>query len=201
LDYIRYQINPNDEDYFSAECFREQIFIIHIKTLIMATNHDWSRFSVRINVRSTVEQLYASWATRAGIEYWFLRKSDYKAPDGSTRGDKEPVQKNDTYNWWWHGYPDSITEAGEILDCNGKDMFRFRFGNAGICTVTITEEQGEKIVELLQEDIPTDEEAKHNWHIGCKTGWTFYMANLKSMLEGGIDLRNKNEKIQNVISA
>lgn len=29
-------------------------------------------------------------------------------------------------------------------------------------------------------------------HIGYKTGWTFYLANLKSILEGGIDLRNRN---------
>ena len=54
--------------------------------------------------------------------------------------------------------------------------------------------------EGLKSD-PTDDKAKENWHIGCKTGWTFYMANMKSMLEGGIDLRNKNEKIQNVITA
>jgi hypothetical protein len=40
-----------------------------------------------------------------------------------------------------------------------------------------------------------------NYHLGCKTGWTFYLANLKSLMEGGIDLRNKNEKIQRVINA
>ena len=65
----------------------------------------------------------------------------------------------------------------------------------------IYDEKDEQIVELVQTDIPTDEKGKQNWHIGCKTGWTFYMANLKSMLEGGVDLRNRNEKIQNVITA
>lgn len=30
---------------------------------------------------------------------------------------------------------------------------------------------------------------------------TFYLANLKSVLEGGLDLRNKNVNIPNVISA
>ena len=87
------------------------------------------------------------------------------------------------------------------MDCNGKDFFKFKFGEAGDCSVTIYEEQGEKIVELVQDQIPTDDKSKQNWHIGCKTGWTFYMANLKSMLEGGIDLRNRNETIQNVITA
>jgi len=37
--------------------------------------------------------------------------------------------------------------------------------------------------------------------VGCGEGWTFYLANLNSYLQGGIDLRNKNEKIQGVISS
>ena len=165
------------------------------------SDFDWSRFAVRINVKAPVKKLYGCWATREGIEYWFLRRSDYKKPDGTLYGPAEEVGTGATYDWWWHGYPDEVVEHGEILDCNGKDLFQFRFGDAGICTVRIYEEQGEQIVELIQESIPTDEKAKINWHIGCKTGWTFYMANMKSMLEGGVDLRNKNAKIQNVITA
>lgn len=164
-------------------------------------NFDWSRFAVRINVKASVEKLYWCWATREGIEYWFLRKSDYKKPDGSFHANEEYVKKGDSYSWCWHGYSDDVVEHGEILKCNGKDLFQFRFGDAGICTVKICEEQEEQIVELVQDQIPTDENGKQNWHIGCKTGWTFYMANLKSLLEGGIDLRNKNVKIQNVITA
>ncbi len=37
--------------------------------------------------------------------------------------------------------------------------------------------------------------------IECGKGWTFYMTNLKSILEGGIDLRNKIESVKNVINA
>lgn len=92
-------------------------------------------------------------------------------------------------------------EAGEILEANGKDRFRFSFGKAGICTVTIKEENGQHIVELVQDNIPDDEQGKHYWHLGCKTGWTFYLANLKSLLEGGIDLRNKDESLKNVINS
>jgi hypothetical protein len=162
---------------------------------------NWNRFIVRVNVKTTAEKLYWCWATKEGIEYWFLRRSDYKKPDGNLLSKNEFVKKEDSYSWWWHGYSDEVVEQGEILDCNGKDFFKFRFGNAGICTVNIYQEQDEQMMELIQEDIPTDEKSKQNWHIGCKTGWTFYMTNLKSLLEGGIDLRNKNEKIQNVITA
>ena len=118
---------------------------------------NWSRFMVRINVKASREKLYWRWATKEGIESWFLRKSDYKNSVGTLRGNNEFVQTGDTYSWWWHGYPDDVAEHGEILDCNGKDFFKFKFGGAGNCTVTIYKEQEENIVELLQDEIPTDD--------------------------------------------
>jgi uncharacterized protein YndB with AHSA1/START domain len=167
----------------------------------MSEPYNWSRFVTRINVTASTEVLYNAWATRAGIEKWFLRMSEYKKPDGNLRGSNEAVQKGDTYTWRWYGWSDDTTEYGSILDRNEKDYFKFSFGKAGNCSVTIKEEQGQHIVELVQDDIPSDEQGKHYWHLGCKTGWTFYLANLKSILEGGIDLRNKDEKLTNMINA
>ena len=129
---------------------------------------DWSRFMVRVNIKTSTEKLYHSWATRAGMEYWFLRMSEYKNPDGTLRNADEFVKKGDTYSWRWHGWPDDMTEYGEVLECNGKDMIKFSFGNAGNCTIKIYEEQGEKIVELVQDEIPTTEEGMRNWHLGVK---------------------------------
>ena len=164
-------------------------------------NYDWSRFVTRINVNAPAEKLYWCWATREGIEYWFLRMSEYKNPDGRLRAHDEPVKKGDSYVWRWYGWSDETTEYGSILDCNGKGFFKFSFGKAGDCTVNIKQELGQNIVELVQENIPDDEEGRRTWHLGCKTGWTFYLANLKSLLEGGIDLRNRDEQLQNVINA
>ncbi len=163
--------------------------------------YDWSRFVVRINVKAPTSKLYHAWATREGIEYWFLRMSEYRTAGGSPHGINEFVDKGDTYRWRWHGWPDEVIEEGVILDCNGKDFFRFSFGKAGDCSVTIKEELGETIVELVQDNIPTDEESMHHWHLGCKTGWTFYLANMKSLYEGGIDLRNRNVALQNVLNS
>ncbi len=164
-------------------------------------NFDWSRFVVRITVNASPKDLYKSWATKKGMEQWFLRLSEYKKPDGSLRGANENVEKGDSYRWFWHGWSDDMVETGSILECNGKDQIKFKFGDAGDCIVNIKNEQGENIVELIQEKIPTDEVGMKNYHLGCKTGWTFYLANLKSILEGGIDLRNKNENIKKVINS
>ena len=165
------------------------------------SDFNWSEFITRIPVSADNKSLYDAWATRRGIEHWFLRMSEYRSPDGTLRGDDERVQSGDTYAWRWHGWPDEVEEHGTILNCNGKDYFQFTFGDAGICSVTIKNENGNTIVELVQTEIPTDEKGKHYWHLGCKTGWTFYLANLKSLFEGGIDLRNKDEQLKNVVNS
>lgn len=161
----------------------------------------WTTFTVRVPVIAPAEKLYWCWATREGIEYWFLRMSEYKKTDGSLRRNDEPVQNNDTYTWRWFGWSDEVTEEGTILECNGRNFFKFSFGKAGNCAVTIKEENGINMVELVQDEIPDDEQGKQYWHVGCKTGWTFYLANLKSLLEGGIDLRNRDESLNNVINS
>ena len=163
--------------------------------------YDWGRFVTRVGVNAPLDKLYWCWATREGIEYWFLKLSEYKAPDGTLKRNDEPVQTGDTYRWSWHGWPDELIEEGRILDCNGKDFIKFSFGSAGNCAVTIKEEEGLGVVELVQDEIPDNDLGRHQWHLGCKTGWTFYLANLKSLLEGGIDLRNRNENLKNVLNS
>ncbi|MDR5590738.1 hypothetical protein [Christiangramia sp. SM2212] len=76
------------------------------------------------------------------------------------------------------------------------EFLRFIFGKAGVVRLKIKEKLDETILELKQENIPTDEESRYNFHVGCKTGWTFYLLNLKSILLDGPDLRNKNSELQ-----
>ena len=165
------------------------------------STYDWSRFVTRININAPAEKLYRCWATKAGMEYWFLRLSEYKSAAGELRTNDETVQPGDTYRWLWHGWDDDTVEHGSIIDCNGVDFLQFSFGKAGNCSINIKQEEGETIVELIQENIPTTEQGMHYWHLGCKTGWTFYLANLKSMCEGGLDLRNRNENLKNIINS
>jgi uncharacterized protein YndB with AHSA1/START domain len=167
----------------------------------MAAKYDWSRFTVRIDVKAPVEKLYRAWATRSGIEYWFLRLGEFKSPGGDLRKSDELIEKGDTYKWLWFGWPDDVVEHGEILEVNGRDSLKFSFGKAGNCNVTIKTENETTIVELIQDSIPIDDHGMQYYHVGCKTGWTFYMANLKSLYEGGIDLRNRNEKLQQMLNS
>jgi uncharacterized protein YndB with AHSA1/START domain len=164
------------------------------------TDFDWSRFTTGINVKASIDKLYRAWSTRSGIEEWFLRLAEFSHADGTLLEADEKVKPGDVYKWLWHGWPDETEEKGMITDANGSNKIRFSFGKAGICTVQIEPYGDEYIVQLKQEEIPVTEEGKQTWHIGCKTGWTFYLANLKSVLEGGIDLRNKDISLQELLN-
>lgn len=164
-------------------------------------NYDWSRFAKKIPVQISIPELYKAWATRAGLESWFLRMAAFTAPDGRPRAADTMLENGDTYKWAWHGWPDEVMEEGRVLEANGKDLFRFSFGKAGDVTVRLSVEEGISMVTLIQENIPTDEESKVRYHIGCTEGWIFYLTNLKSILEGGVDLRNRNVHLQLVINS
>lgn len=163
-------------------------------------SYDWSRFSMRIPVRASVPELYKAWTTRAGIEHWFLRTAAFTR-NGRELDAHESIQAGDTYTWMWHGYTDDVFEKGEILEANGKDLMRFRFGNAGDVTVRLYPEKEWSIVELTQENIALDDKSRASYHVGCMQGWTFHLADLKCIFEGGPDLRNKDIGIRNVISS
>lgn len=165
------------------------------------SSYDWSRFICKININASLEAIYDAWTIPQQLEQWFLREANFKRSNNTLREKFLHINKGDTYKWLWHGHSDDIAEKGEVLFVNEKDKLQFSFTAGGIVTVDIGEALGENIVMLTQEKIPTDENGKVSYHIGCITGWTFYLANLKSFLEGGIDLRNKNSALENMINA
>lgn len=153
--------------------------------------YDWSTFTQKMRIKAPVADLYELWTTQHGLESWFLRMAEFTRND-EVIAKNTSVHKGDTYRWRWYGYPDEVTETGAVLEANGKDKFSFIFGNAGKVDVTFNEiDDGETEMTIRQYEIPTGEEGKENYHVGCSTGWTFYRCNLKSIVEGGIDIRNK----------
>jgi len=107
----------------------------------------------------------------------------------------------DKYKWLWFGYDDSSAEENEILLANGWDKLQFSFSGGCIVTVSIKQENGETICELVQQMPMENKEEQQYFFIECGKGWTFYMTNLKSILENGPDFRNKNVHIREVINA
>ncbi len=165
------------------------------------SDYNWSEFTKRIPLNTTGQSIYDAWCTSGGLKSWFLRKAIFKSEYGTEKKDEEYISPGDNYEWLWHGWDDNTMETGAILAANGKNEFHFTFGKAGNVAVKIYAEGDCNICELIQSEIPTDENGKTYYHLGCSTGWVFYLANLKSILEGGIDLRNKDASLKNVVNS
>ena len=150
--------------------------------------YDWTGFVIRIYVRAELQGLYDAWTTEAGLTRWVLGTAKFRPSDGENRGPDEPAEEGDPFTWTWHG-SDYVLD-GKVLAAEAPKRFRFHFCEAGICDVTFTSEGDETAVEVRQTDIPDTPEGR-SIHVECFGGWTFYLANLKSVLEGGLDLREK----------
>lgn len=182
-------------------------------------DNKWSLFKLRVNVRQPLDKVYAAWATPGGLESWFLRRAEVGVrevavpatgsmsgsgslgPAGIYRLPEEAVEAGDHYAWYWHGYPDAVVEKGRIIAANGKDHFAFSFSMGCPVSISLYREFDETIVELVESDLPTDEETMLRHYVGDSKGWIFYLTNLKSVLEGGLDLRNRKAELTNVITA
>ncbi|MFT3824697.1 MAG: SRPBCC domain-containing protein [Chitinophagaceae bacterium] len=163
--------------------------------------NNFKQFTKRVTINAPAQQVYDAWTSQQALETWFLRLALFTDSNGKERSPNQPVQAGDSFLWLWFGYDDNAREERQVITANGKNLFSFSF--SGNCTVTVLvkEEDGETVCELTQEIPLEDESQRIALYNDCGTGWTFYLANLKSILEGGIDLRNKNIKITNVINA
>lgn len=155
----------------------------------------WNSFKVTGDYNTDIRSLYEAWATTEGIEKWFLRKANFYTVPLRLREPEEFILKEDIYEWYWYGYDDNNVEEGQILEANGTDFVKFTFSGGSTVSISIYSRNGVSIVELLQENIPAESDPSKSLFVQCQIGWTFYLANLKSVLEGGVDLRNKKLEV------
>jgi len=160
-------------------------------------NFDWTSFTKRIAVKSTLPEIYDAWTKAAAIESWFLEKVVFQR-NSEPIGPDASVENNDEYEWLWYLYDDAM--RGEIKQANGKDFIQFTFEGSCLVDVALEQKNEYVIVTLKQHNIPTDDQSMQFVRLGCTNGWTFYLANLKSVYEGGIDLRNKDGELGPMIN-
>lgn len=160
--------------------------------------HDWTQFTRKIYIKADSSTVFDAWTKAAKITQWFIAQADYTRPDGSQRAADEMIAVGDAYLWRWH---QNLYASGQILEVLPNQKLRFTFGERGdaseekiIVTVNFHQLEGETLLELQQENMPTTEEARVGWYLGCNMGWNFFMTNLKALLEYGADLREYDQE-------
>lgn len=159
---------------------------------------DRTSFTLRIPVRASKATLYKAWTTAGELERWFLRSAKLRDADDRPLKGTTPITKGGSYAWKWYGY-DGV-EEGRILEANGKDHLRFTFAGDCLVDVKLVTKGRQVVVELVHSKIPTDDASFRNIYIGCLRGWTFWLANLKSVYEGGLNLRNENAALSGMLN-
>ena len=154
---------------------------------------DWTSFTKRIAVKSSLPEIYAAWTVASSLEKWFLERVVFQDAAGNLPETDKPVESGTHYKWYW--YLDATPMQGEILSTNGKDFLQFTFEGSSIVDVKLSTLDEYVIVELRHHNIPQDDNSRQHIRLGCSNGWAFYLHNLKSVYEGGIDLRNKDAKL------
>jgi len=166
-----------------------------------AISQSWSQIKLRINVNASIEEAYKAFATQRGLESWFLRSAPAKTKSGVSKKKDELLTVGDSYQWNWYGFAEDMKLEGSVLESNGKDKFVFSFSMNCPVTIKIYRELEQTIVDLMEQNIPKEEGSIFKHYLSNTTGWTFYLTNLKSVLEGGLDLRNQNPALKDVITA
>ncbi len=161
-------------------------------------NFNWENFTKKIAINASVTNLYNAWTVPSEIEKWFLSKAEYKNSKGEFVKRNENFKANDSYKWSWFLY--DVVETGKIIEANDKDCIKFTFASSCIVEVKLTRGNDSTIVSLTQSNIPTDDNSKRGIRLGCDSGWSFFLVNLKSVYEGGIDLRNKDTNLKGMLN-
>lgn len=165
----------------------------------MTETYDWTKFKKQTYIQANSNEVFNAWVKPNEIVNWFIAQADYSAPDGELRISDETIQAGDRYYWRWHQDTDI---EGEILKVEENKMIQFTFGDKVkgsdekiVVTVEVSEsEPGTTLLELTQENMADTLEAHSKWHLSCNLGWSFFMTNLKALLEHGVDLREYSEE-------
>jgi len=159
----------------------------------VARTFDWSRFRLGIHVRKTPPQVFRLLATAAGLAKWFPNEAVYRDRAGRTRRPTELAKSGDAY-FKRFVYAGGVQGDGVVLSARRERLFKISFGENGEVCFRLKPKDRGTLVELIQDRIPTHPEARIESHLGCRTGWTFFLTNLKSVAEGGPDLRETDSK-------
>jgi uncharacterized protein YndB with AHSA1/START domain len=140
--------------------------------------YDWSEFTLKAAYNASPAKLFKLWTKENELCKWFLVSA------------KMELRKGGEYEWEWMM---GAREKGKVLAVKKNSLFRFTFAG-GICEVKFRRAGKGCLVILRQYDIPIDEKHKVGTHLSCSIGWTFFLTNLKSYIETGVDLREYDQK-------
>ena len=157
----------------------------------------WKRMVQRIDVRATPEAVYAAWSTAEGLMGWFPLEAVLLDESGEELDPGEAGTTGSRFRFTWHT---GHTEEGEVLEAREMELIRCTFDKGIQLAVGFEAMDGGHVMVTLTQTQDRSDEENLRILLGFKEGWAFYLANLKSVLEGGLDLRSYSHDIEHRIN-
>ncbi len=160
-------------------------------------NFNLQNFTHSIYLVKPVGEVFELLAKSEGIVKWFMGEAKYVSAEGVERKPDEFAEREDNYYWKWLNKDFSV--KGKILDVQQNELLSFTFGSLFNVTITLKNKNGRTLFTLSQK---YNEGALHNdfEHINCCVCWVFFMTNLKSVIENGIDLRETQANDEELVN-
>ena len=145
----------------------------------------WEIFWRSVLVCAPLDECTVALFTSAGLARWFIGTAVYTDPTGYQRAPADPVKEGDNYHWkWLHKDLELSGQVLSVTPCSAT----FTFGEASNVTMALSQEGDRVRVTIRQEALPDEPYDQDAW-VNCYVCWSFFLLNLKSVLENGIDLR------------
>ena len=148
---------------------------------------DWAQFDLHVAINAEPERILEVWSTIDGMESFFVEMMRITRPDGVERATNEIAEPGDKFVWRWQN---GRRVLGKYQKPEADNEVRFTFGESKIC-ISVKPYRGGSLLRLKQYDIPETEEARMHVHANCRGGWVYFLTVLKTLLENGVDGRDK----------
>ena len=100
----------------------------------------------------------------------------------------ETLRPGEKYKFTWD---EGSTSQGEILEVEENESITFTFTKAKV-RVSVKEDDKGILLSLKHYDIQGSMGDKQASQLDCCVGWTYYLTNLRAVIEKGVDSRDKN---------
>jgi uncharacterized protein YndB with AHSA1/START domain len=148
-------------------------------------NFNMNEFSHSILLNAPLEEVFRYSATPNGLTKWFIGAAEYTHSGKPVPGE-ELISTGDTYNWKW--LAKDFETTGKVVEVIKDERLKFTFGSMFEITISVAAENNRTRFTLTQNY--TAGAVKNDFaHINCCVCWAFFITNLKSVIEHGIDLR------------
>ena len=158
-------------------------------------SHDWTSFDVYLYLEAAPADVLRYWQTVEGFTQFFVAEM--------TACNENDVELNDAMltpgtRYSWRGIHDYAGE-GQFLEMTDASV-EFSFGGRYHVGVRATPQGTGTCLHLRQSGIGEEEGEQVHGSLNCRSCWIYFLVNLKSVVEFGVDLRDQNPATADAIS-